>query len=190
MPAQTGNGDISTVVDVFSRRCWLRKLKKKEATNTRDAFGGTIRQEDVSPKFLLSDNGTEFLGEFQEYCKEKDIKQFFTRSYSPQANSVWERTNKEVRKIIHSFWIRQENTVWYDILPQLEANKKATYNSTVKGSPASIYENTRKEIKLNAISQDSKQVAKMSVLRRAKRKMDEFKKTDALKVGDIVGENE
>jgi alpha-D-ribose 1-methylphosphonate 5-triphosphate diphosphatase PhnM len=37
-----------------------------------------------------------------------------------------------------------------------------------------------KEIKLNVASQDPKQVAKMSVLRRAKRKMDEFKKTDAL----------
>jgi hypothetical protein len=59
---------IMTVVNVFSRRCWLRKLKKKEATHTRDAFEGIIRQEDVSPKFLLSDNGTEFLGEFQEYC--------------------------------------------------------------------------------------------------------------------------
>jgi transposase InsO family protein len=80
---------------------------------------------------------------------EKDIKKLFTRSYSPQANGVCERTNKEVRKIIHIFWIRQENTVWYDILPQVEANKNATYNSTVKGSPVSIYENTRKEIKLN-----------------------------------------
>lgn len=102
---------IMTVVDVFSRRYWLRKLIKKEATHTRDALEGIISQEEVSPKFLLSDNGTEFLGEFQEYCKENDIKQLFTRSYSPRANADMGRINKQESKIINSFWIRQENTV-------------------------------------------------------------------------------
>lgn len=177
---------ILTVVDVFSRKTWLRKLKKKTAAAVRDEMKTIIDDVGVSPKLLLSDQGLEFHGVFSEFCKEKDIKQIFTRSHSPQANGITERANMEVRKIIHAFWVRQGNNVWFDILPQVEQNKNATFNSTVKGTPDSIYDTTKEEMRLNSSSRNPRDIAKRAVLKRAKREMDEFRKIDNLTVGDKV----
>jgi hypothetical protein len=62
---------IMTVVDVFSRRCWLRKLKTKDATHTRDALEGIIRQEKVSPKFLLSITAQSFSVSFKSIVRRR-----------------------------------------------------------------------------------------------------------------------
>jgi transposase InsO family protein len=81
----------------------LTKLKLKEAINTRDGLKEVI-DANVKPKYLLSDNGKEWEGEFAQYCKDHSIKQLFTRSYCPEANGIVERANKEIRKIMKAFW--------------------------------------------------------------------------------------
>ena len=58
-----------TIVDVFSRKIWLEKLKTKDAISACDALKRAIDRAGISPNHLISDNGTEFLGEFAEYCK-------------------------------------------------------------------------------------------------------------------------
>jgi IS30 family transposase len=52
---------IVTIVDIFSRKVFLTKLKYKEAVNTRDALKEVI-DANVKPKYLLSDKGKEWEG--------------------------------------------------------------------------------------------------------------------------------
>jgi N-glycosylase/DNA lyase len=181
---------IMTVVDIFSRKVFLNKMKIKEAKKTRDTFNEIINRLDVSPKYLLSDNGNEWLGEFQEYCKEKEIKQIFTRSYSPEANGVVERMNKEVRKIMKAFFIRNNNKEWYNILDKIEDNKNNTYNSTVKNAPEEIWTPDKEEIPrvLPEVftRNNPKLKAKLSLVRKAIEKINKFKEEDNYQVGNIV----
>jgi IS30 family transposase len=100
----------------------LTKLKYKEAVNTRDALKEVI-DTNVKCKYLLSDNGKEWEGAFGQYCKDHSIKQLFTRSYSPEANGIVERANKEIRKIMRTFFVRNNNKVWYNILDKIQDNK-------------------------------------------------------------------
>jgi hypothetical protein len=82
---------IMTIVDVFSRNIWLEKMKTKDAISARETIKRAIDKAGISPNDLISDNGTEFLGEFTEYCKEQEIKQRFSTAYLPQANGIVER---------------------------------------------------------------------------------------------------
>jgi hypothetical protein len=58
------------VVDTFSRTVWL-----DEAVQTARALRNVFQKAGIMSSVIISDNGTEFKGEFAELCKEHDIKQ-------------------------------------------------------------------------------------------------------------------
>lgn len=178
---------IMTIVDIFSRKVWLKKLKQKEANETKDALEQLINELGIKPKYVMQDNGTEWLGEFEIYCKENNIKQLFTRSYSPEANGVVERMNKEIRKIIRAFFVRNYNTIWHSILDKVQDNKNQTYNQSVKGKPDDIwtptYELTTKGV---LPDRDFKFKARKSLLDKAEAKIKKFKEEDNLQEGELV----
>ena len=176
---------IVTVVDVFSRKVFLNKIKNKDAISARDAFAEIINQATITPKYLMSDNGTEWAGEFADYCKENDIKQLFTRSYSPEANGVVERMNKEIRKIMRAFFVRNNNKEWYNILDKIAENKNVTFNSSVRNSPNNIWVAQNEETQ--TISQnDPRLQAKKSLMKKAMAKIKKFKEEDNFQVGQLV----
>lgn len=175
---------IVVVVDVFSRHVFLSKLKHKEAADTTAALRGIINRNGIAPDHLLSDNGTEWLGDFQQFCTENNIKQHFTRSYSPEANGVVERMNKEIRKIMHAFFVRNHNKVWYNIIDKIGDNKNSSYNSSVGNAPADIWTAEKDEQRM--LPTDAKYKARAELVKRGKRKLEQFKEEDNLQVGQLV----
>jgi transposase InsO family protein len=112
---------IMTIVDVFSRKVWLENLKMKFSFNARDALKRVIQRAGVSPSHIISDGGSEFIGEaMAKYCREQNIGQRVTRTYAPMANGIVERMNRSVRKLIRAFLAKNENRVWYNLLPNIE----------------------------------------------------------------------
>ena len=77
---------IIDVVDAFSRRVWLEKMRVKSAPVTAREFAKICERAGVYPSYLLSDNGGEFKDELSQFCKDHGIKQRFTRAYAPEAN--------------------------------------------------------------------------------------------------------
>jgi hypothetical protein len=118
---------ILNVVDIFTRKVWLTRLKRKEAIDVKMEFENICQRAGVKCNSLISDNGKEWLGEFQQFCKDNDIQQRFTRSYSPEANGVVERSNKDIRKILRAYLIENNNLQWYNILDEIEENKNNSY---------------------------------------------------------------
>lgn len=190
---------IMTVVDIFSRKVFLNKLKTKDAPSTTEAFNQIIEDNKINPNYLMSDRGTEWLGVFAENCKTKKIKQLLTRSYSPQANGVVERMNKEVRKIMRAFFVRNQNNRWVDILDNIAENKNMTFNSSVKNAPNEIWTPDKVEIPENEVvvidedeeapeqtNEEAKLTAKISLIKKAMDKIRKFRELDRFRVGDIV----
>ena len=126
---------ILTVVDVFSRKIFLGAIKVKEASVTSKALDKIIRKTTVSPKYLICDNGTEFLGDFNTYCLAHEISIRRNRAYSPEANGIVERANMEVRKLIRNINLENENTNWIDHLQRVEDIKNNTYTSAIDNIP-------------------------------------------------------
>jgi hypothetical protein len=59
-----GNNWILVCVDIWSRKAFLRPMKRKTALATKEAFEDILQE--YKPLNVRSDSGPEFLGEFQE----------------------------------------------------------------------------------------------------------------------------
>jgi len=182
---------IFTCVDVFSRKVWLEKMTTKTAIKTRDAFKRIIERAGISPNNVLSDNGGEFKGEFSQFCDDEDIKQRFTRAYTPEANGITERMNREVRKIIRAYMVRNNTLKWTDILQDVENNKNATFNEVIKATPNDVWSQDKtktqiRELPLTLDGDNPKLHAKINIVKRALKQVRKFQDTDNLRVGDFV----
>ncbi|KAK8931081.1 hypothetical protein KSP39_PZI016518 [Platanthera zijinensis] len=96
VPTRGGAQYFVTFIDDWSRKVWVYPLKTKEQVlETFRRFH--VEMECQSGKKLLcihSDNGGEYVGPFDEYCKDHGIRHEKTPSKTPQLNGVAERMNR------------------------------------------------------------------------------------------------
>jgi hypothetical protein len=137
------NRYILTIVDAFSGKCWLGKLTQKSASNVAKEFE---RISDMYPTYILCDNGTEFQGEFLDYCKDNEIIVRNTTTYAPQSNGIVENKNKQVRKRIRDIFLRTNKLNWTKYLKDVQDNLNNTYNSKKKASPNELWTATTEKI--------------------------------------------
>ena len=172
---------ILNAVDVFSRKCFLESCKTKTAVEVRDALMDIIQRANVKPDYIICDNGKEFLGEFQAYCKENGIKIRYNRAYSPQANGIVERCNQEIRKLMRNLFLQNENNIWIDYLPKLENAHNSTFTTAINNIPDKIWKIEKyvddDDMKANAASN--------TVLKNVKKQIAEYK-SEEFQVGDKV----
>jgi hypothetical protein len=64
---------ILTVVDHFSRKCFLRALKSQTAINVRNALINIVAETESYPRLIMADNGSEFQGETVDWFKQHNI---------------------------------------------------------------------------------------------------------------------
>ena len=112
---------ILTVVDYFSRKCWLRALKSQTAINVRNALISIVAETKTYPRIVQADNGSEFQAETSEWFKEHNIKYIKTLSYSPESNGLVEGVNKKIRRVLREINIRVNSRNWTNYL-QTTAN--------------------------------------------------------------------
>jgi len=129
---------IFSAMDVFSRKIFLVKLKKKESKLTTKAFQDVIKRADIPIKSIIADNGTEFKGEFATFCKDNKIKIRLTREYSPTSNPV-ERSNREIRETMRGLLIKNGNLEWHTQLKKIEASRNSSYHSALHTSPDKVF---------------------------------------------------
>jgi hypothetical protein len=137
------NRYILTIVDVFSGKCWLGKMTQKTATNVVREFE---RVAEMYPTYILCDNGTEFQGEFLDYCKDNDILVRNSSTYSPVGTV--ESKNKQVRKVIRDIFIRTQKLNWTRYLNDVEDNLNNTYNSRKKTTPNQLWTATTDKVQM------------------------------------------
>ncbi len=126
---------ILTCVDVFSGYVWLGKLKEKTAVAVRDEYARVV---DVTPRSILSDNGGEFLAEFDVWLQEHEIKHRRTATHSPQANGVAETANRRVRRQIQDQFVKYNTHNWVDALEDIALTMNNTYSGARKATPKQI----------------------------------------------------
>jgi hypothetical protein len=147
-----------------------------------------IKRVKIKPKFIICDNGGEFEKDFETYCKAHDITIRRNRAYSPQANGIVERSNKEVRKLLRSIMLENKSTNWVDNLRKVEDYKNNTFTTSIDNLPNKIWTPTNEPIdfKLDGDNTQLQQTyAKRTILKNVRKQIDQFKE-DELNVGDKV----
>ena len=118
------------VLDVFSRKAWVKPLKNKTAKAVLDAMKEILR--DTVPEKIRSDKGSEFANRwFKTFVKDKGIY-FFTTSNPAKAGYV-ERFQKTLKTALYRM-LRHKRTYRYiDNLDDIVANYNATPHRSLGG---------------------------------------------------------
>jgi len=187
---------ILTVIDMFSKYVFAVGLKNKEANSIVQGFNkiGREQSQNIFPKTLQSDNGTEFKNDiFKDWCETKDIKLVFNKTYSPMANGLVENFNKYLRKLINEGFIRSNSLRWIDELDDYVYNRNHTKHSRIKFLPAEVWQPTKTKVdKINIPKSDDKlnneqinSKVLVSLEKSVKKKLERYEDAK-LQVGDKV----
>ena len=83
----------------------------------------------------------------QQFFKDNNVKIYHTNSHLKAV--VIERFNRSLRELMMKEFVKNNNTVWYNILPKLIKIYNNRYHSTIKMKPVEINKTNEKYIKEN-----------------------------------------
>ena len=146
-----GHRYIFTNIDVFSKIAYAYPIKYKKIQDIKPCFEKIFNKN--KPKFIWSDKEPAFLSkEMQQFFKDNNVKIYHTNSHLKAV--VIERFNRSLRELMMKEFVKNNNTVWYNILPKLIKIYNNRYHSTIIMKPIEIDKNNEKYIKENIYTYD------------------------------------
>ena len=137
---------IFTNIDIFSKIAYAFPLKSKKIQDIKPCFEKIFEKN--KPKYIWSDKESAFLSkEMQQFFKNNNVKIYHTNSHL-KAVAI-ERFNRSLRELMMKHFTKNNNTVWYNILPKLIKIYNNRYHSTIKMKPIQVNKSNEKYIKEN-----------------------------------------
>ena len=137
---------IFTNIDVFSKIAYAFPSKSKKIQDIKPCFEKIFKNN--KPKYIWSDKEPAFFSkEIQQFFKDNNVKIYHTNSHLKAV--VIERFNRSLRELMKKEFVKNNNTVWYNILPKLIKIYNNRYHSTIKMKPMQVNKNNEKYIKEN-----------------------------------------
>jgi hypothetical protein len=100
---------ILCVIDIYSRKAWIIKLKSKKAHHTLEGMKYAMKMIGGEPEVVMMDGGVEFKKSFLEFLENKDIEVRVARGDNWKATSIKlkqaivERFNSTARSLILNY---------------------------------------------------------------------------------------
>ena len=137
---------IFTNIDVFSKIAYAFPLKSKKIQDIKPCFKKIFKNN--KPKYIWSDKESAFLSkEMQQFFKDNNVKLYHTNSHLKAV--VIERFNRSLRELMMKEFTKNNNTIWYNILPKLIKIYNNRYHSSIKMKPIEVNKLNEKYIKEN-----------------------------------------
>ena len=137
---------IVTVVDLFSRKLWARKIKQKSKNEMEMALRSIIKENNgQSPYKLWTDEGQEFLC-LKDLYDEMEIERYSTRN--PKIKSAYaERMNKTIQDLLYKAMTAMNTPRWIDLLDEVVFIHNNRVSSVLHGlTPNEAHEKENEEI--------------------------------------------
>lgn len=87
-----------TAIDVVTKFAWVKIVKNHSSKEATLAFKEFVTNYKKKIRVVQTDNGTEFLGEFNQHLEQQNIKHEFIYLRSPKINGVVERFNRTIQE--------------------------------------------------------------------------------------------
>ena len=137
---------IFTNIDIFSKYAYAYPIKSKKYKTLNLVLKKYLKKN--KPNYIWSDKEPSFFSkEMQEFFKDNDVKIYHTNSHLKAV--VIERFNRSLRELMMIHFVKNNNTVWYNIPPKLIKIYNNRYHSTIKMKPVDVNKNNEKYIKEN-----------------------------------------
>ena len=131
---------IFTNIDVFSKIAYAFRLKSKKIQDIKACFQKIFKNN--KPKYIWSDKEPAFFSkEMQQFFKDNNVKIYHTNSHLKAV--IIERFNRSLRELMIKEFVKNNNTVYYNILPKLIKIYNNRYHSTIKMKPIEVNKNEK-----------------------------------------------
>ena len=136
---------IFTNIDVFSKIAYAYPIKSKKIGDIKPCFEKIFKNNN-KPRYIWSDKESAFLSkEMEQFFKNNNVKIYHTNSHLKAV--VIERFNRSLRELMMKEFVKNNNTIWYNILPKLIKIYNNRYHSTIKMKPIQVNKSNEKYIK-------------------------------------------
>ena len=136
---------LLTVIDVFSKQAWVKKLKKKEGKSVTDAFDEIFVTR--KPAKLQTDKGKEFLNAtFQRRLADLGIQFYISQNEDIKA-SVVERFNRTFKTKMWKYFTHRNTARYLDILDDLLYSYNRTRHRTIGCAPIEVTKENESSIR-------------------------------------------
>lgn len=145
--ANFGYRYILVVIDVFSRKAWIKEMKKKTAHSTVEAFHYILKNLAVGrrPEKLQTDDGTEFIGApFKRYLEKNNIVWFSTEMITKA--QIAERFNRTLKNLIHQYMTHNNTNTFVDRLQDFAWVYNNRTHRSIGTAPNNVTVTNEKEI--------------------------------------------
>jgi len=132
---------VLTVVDYFSKYAWAVALRDKTAATVASAMAQVFDASGGVPKIVQSDNGGEFEDEFDLLLARHGVAHARSRPYKASTNSVIERFNGTLKRMIRSPMMGANTKVYVPELPRLLEMYNAMLHTSIGHAPVSVHKN-------------------------------------------------
>ena len=100
----------------FSKYAWAFPIKSKTIKDIKPCFQKIFKQR--KPKYIWSDQESAFFSkEMLKFFENHNIKIYYTHSNLKAV--IIERFNRSLRELMMKSFVKLNNTIWYNILPEL-----------------------------------------------------------------------
>ena len=142
---------IFTNVDIFSKYAWSFPLKSKTIKDIKPCFEKIFKER--KPKYIWSDQEPAFFSkEMLKFFEDYNIKIYYT--YSNLKAVIIERFNRSLKELMMKSFVKNNNTVWYNILSELIKTYNNRYHRTIKMKPVDVNKTNEKHIKNTVYNYD------------------------------------
>ena len=142
---------IFTNIDIFSKYSWSFPLKTKTIKEIKSCFQKIFNER--KPFYIWSDRESAFFSkEMLQFFKENNVKIYYTHSHLKAV--IIERFNRSLRELMMKEFVKNNNTVWYNILPDLIKTYNNRYHQTIKMRPKNVNRLNEKHIKNTVYNYD------------------------------------
>ena len=135
----------------FSKKAHAFPFKSKKIHDVKPCFKKIFRNN--KPKYIRSDKEPAlFSKEMLKFFKDNNVKIYHT--HSNLKADIIERFNRCLRELMLKEFVKNNNTIWYNILAKLIKTYNNRYHSTIKRKPIEVTKNNEKYIKENIYTYD------------------------------------
>ena len=119
-----GNKHILTIIDLLTGWPETIPIPNKSANTITKAFIRHYLPRHMCPRFMLSDNGTEFKNQiFDKVMKDLGIKRIFSAPYHPQSNGKLETFHEFLKPTLKKMCADDQDN-WDDYMEQVLGMKQ------------------------------------------------------------------
>ena len=135
---------IFTNIDIFSKYAWSFPIKSKKIQDIKPCFQKIFKER--KHFYIWSDQESAFFSkEILKFFEHSNVKIYYTHSNLKAV--IIERFNKSLRELMMKEFVKNNNTIWYNILPNLIKTYNNRYHHTIKMKPIDVNKSNEKHIK-------------------------------------------